>query len=245
MTSPQRATRSPHADAPQRKPQVDREKAKKAALKEAGGRSTSVYRLDGVVELKGIYFGAEIPKKVDLWNECGLPLRDPIPGTISLGFGYRNRLDLLSAARQYANKKGLDMMVVNVHVKPLSLANEMQWDLLGKREFGMMATDTMPREAQDNLAELWKSWARKDTGMSSVRLDGKANWNSPNSFISAFPKYVPNLMRQWKLQMVAHMAYLEFYDKPLMVATLKAKSVDVAFAEPAIVNAFEDVAIAY
>ena len=35
-----------------------------------------------MVKLKGIFFGKVIPKKINIWEDCSLPLRDPIPGSI-------------------------------------------------------------------------------------------------------------------------------------------------------------------
>jgi len=199
-----------------------------------------------VVKLKGIFFGKVIPKKINIWEDCSLPLRDPIPGSVSFGFGYRHRLELPKQARLHANRRGLDMVVINIHLRPLTVVSNMDWSQRGKKQQGMINIKLMPLADRNELSVAYQSWVAKGLDKSPAELNRfSVDWDTPSSFVTRWPQYIPKILDAWKLQAVAHAAHLDFGGDPLMVATMRPGTVEVLFVEPEVTGAFPDIQLVY
>jgi len=202
-------------------------------------------RLPGIVALKGIYFGPRIPQRIDIWKDCALPWVAPVAGVVSFVFGLRTRHELLAAARRYANARHLTMFVIDIDVRPLTLSHETPWDDIGRREMGLINADGLPRKVADELSDLWLTWLQAETGMSLAKLAETADWNAPADFLPRYPQFVPRLLKHWQLQAFAHPVSLSFADRPLVVATMRPRGIEVLSAEPAVVQAIPGLKVSY
>src|SRR5258706_13618630 len=92
----------------------------------------------GIIDLKGIHFSRKMPKRLNLWKDCSLAWQSPVAGVASYGFGVRTRPQLLLAARKYAQSQRLQMVVIHIAGRPLTLPDETPWGELSQRALGFV-----------------------------------------------------------------------------------------------------------
>lgn len=178
---------------------------------QASGQSSSV-------ELSTIYFFKNtLPASIPL-HECGLPLAEDIPNSISAYYGYQARLEGIVAAREYAQQNGLKFTAVDFSVALDERPNLRQMTTQDLENFDFLSFHKLSRSMMDDVVVVMKKGLHA-RGVATQDLDFKR----PQHILARHPALIEDLQAQaaWQhVKMIAHPAQLAFSDRMYNVATV-------------------------
>lgn len=123
-------------------------------------------------------------------------------------------------ARQYAEQRGLYMIVVNMYLKmlhPLTPGYITEESLPNR---SLLATARLSGPMIRILADHWKEYLVKHRNYAKHHIDAIYDWSKPESFIADHPRFVGGLFGMWPtIQVISHPARFTFLEKATTVAT--------------------------
>jgi len=150
-------------------------------------------------------------------SEITLPLVRKIPGFVT-GLSGHQCLNGLMFARQYADKRGMEMIVIDLLVEcelPLN-PKVMRIEVLGEHD--LLSMQRMSKELSSEIALYWQHWTAGDT----VAYD----WDRPADFVARRPDLLPKLLEQDAFKhfnMVTHPAMTVFHDSALTATSFRVE----------------------
>ncbi|MFY3175318.1 hypothetical protein ACOTHA_29265 [Achromobacter xylosoxidans] len=170
------------------------------------------------VELSTIYFFKHtLPASIPL-HECGLPLAEAIPNSISAYYGYQARLEGIVAAREYAQRNGLKFTAVDFSVALEERPNLRQMTAQDLERFDFLSFHKLSRSMMDDVVIVMKKGLQA-RGISTEDIDFKR----PQNVLARHPALIDDLQAQaaWQhVKIIAHPAQLAFSDRTYNVATV-------------------------
>ncbi|WP_133118041.1 hypothetical protein [Burkholderia ubonensis] len=165
------------------------------------------------------YKPGSVPAKIDV-KEISLPLPRPIRGYVT-GLSGHQRMDGMMYARQFADAKRLEMLVVDLlvgfdrpmypKVLPPELVHEHDVLNLFRASKSLIA----------EIAEHWQEWIVADEGEGAlVHYD----WSRPADFVARRPDLLPKLLKLKEyahINLVTHPVIASYSDRSLTATSFR------------------------
>lgn len=162
----------------------------------------------------------EIPERLSIRDLEGLSLKRSLPGYITGISGFQ-RVQSLMHAREYANKKRLEMIVVDMLV---NFQKPIYPKILPPEELPNHDVLSFFRASKSLIAEIagqWKDWVVEDEGADAVK---KYKWLKPEDFVARRTDLLPRLLELPEFQhinVVTYPAEVEFHHLPMTATSFK------------------------
>lgn len=158
------------------------------------------------------YKQGKVPSTIRV-SEITLPLATKIPGFIT-GLSGHQCLNGLMYARQYADERNLEMIVVDLLVEfelPL-FPKVMRSEFV--KDHDVLNMQRISKDLIEELAAHWQEWISKEPSRRNIMYD----WERPSDFVANRPDLIPELLSldEYKhINIVTHPVKTVFHDKPL------------------------------
>jgi hypothetical protein len=165
------------------------------------------------------YKANNVPQRIHV-PDISTPLVRKIPAYIT-GLSGHQRLDGMMYARQYADAKGLEMIVVDLLVAfdhPL-YPKVMPPELV--KQHDVLSMYRISKDLVEQIAGHWKEWVAEDEGTRAV---SKYDWGRTADFVGRRPDLLPRLLAldEFKhINLITHPALTSFHDMPLTATSFR------------------------
>jgi len=170
------------------------------------------------IELSTVFFFKnKLPTSISL-HQCGLPLKEAIPNTISAYYGYQARLEGMVAAHEYAQQNGLKFTAIDFSVALQERPNVRRMTVQDLAGFDFLSFNKLHSSVVEEIVATMKE-SLQARGISIEFLDFKR----PQQILARHPSLVDDLQAQptWEhIKLIAHPAQLAFSDRIYNVGTL-------------------------
>lgn len=161
----------------------------------------------------------QLPARLHV-SEITVPLARRIPGYVT-GLSGHQRMESMMYARQYADAKRLEMIVVDLLVGfelplyPKVLPPELV------KEHDVLNLFRASKELIAWIAEYWQQWVIEDEGQ---RAKTRYEWTRPADFVARRPDLLPRLLELEPfrhIHIVTHPVITGYHDKPLTATSFR------------------------
>ncbi|SEI14348.1 hypothetical protein [Paraburkholderia hospita] len=166
------------------------------------------------------YKSGSVPARISV-QEVTLPLARTIKG-YTTGLSGHQRMDGMMYARQYADAKKLEMIVIDLLVGftqpiyPKVLPPELV------SEIDVLNFFRISKSLIAEIAAHWKKWIRDDEGESA---ENQYDWSRPTDFVARRPDMLPRLLKLKHfshINVVTHPVISAYSDRPLTATTFRS-----------------------
>lgn len=161
----------------------------------------------------------DIPARLSV-GDITLPLTRRMNGYIT-GLSGHQRMDSMMYARQYADAKRLEMIVIDLLVgfkKPL-YPKVLPPELV--KEHDVLNLFRASKDLIADIAGYWKEWVIEDEG---ARAETRYEWNRPADFVARRPDLLPRLLELKDfshINLVTHPVIASYHDTPATATSFR------------------------
>lgn len=165
------------------------------------------------------YKSGHVPTRISV-PEITLPLSRRMDGYIT-GLSGHQRLDGMMYARQYADSKRMEMIVIDLLVgfkEPL-YPKVLPPELV--KEHDVLNLFRVSKDLIAVIAAYWKEWVIEDEG---TRAESRYDWSRPADFVARRPDLLPRLLALSEfdhIHLVTHPVIAAYHDKPLTATSFR------------------------
>ncbi|WP_060094030.1 hypothetical protein [Burkholderia ubonensis] len=165
------------------------------------------------------YKSGSVPARIDV-EDITLPLSRSIRG-YTTGLSGHQRLDGLMYARQHADAKRLEMIVIDLLVgftQPI-YSKVLPPELVAEHD--VLNLFRVSKSLIAEIAEHWRKWVRDEEGASA---ENQYDWSRPTDFVARRPDLLPRLLRLKQfshINVVTHPVLTAFSDRPLTATSFR------------------------
>ncbi|KVO15164.1 hypothetical protein WJ74_10965 [Burkholderia ubonensis] len=165
------------------------------------------------------YKSGSVPTRIDV-EDITLPLSRSIRG-YTTGLSGHQRLDGLMYARQHADAKRLEMIVIDLLVgftQPI-YTKVLPPELVAEHD--VLNLFRVSKSLIAEIAEHWRKWVRDEEGASA---ENQYDWSRPTDFVARRPDLLPRLLRLKQfshINVVTHPVLTAFSDRPLTATSFR------------------------
>ncbi|WP_147426662.1 hypothetical protein [Trinickia fusca] len=165
------------------------------------------------------YKSGSIPPQLNV-RDVTLPLARRMPGYIT-GLSGHQRMESMMYARQHADAKRLEMIVIDLLVGfelplyPKVLPPELV------KEHDVLNLFRASKELIACIADYWQQWVVEDEGQ---RAKDRYEWTKPADFVARRPDLLPRLFELEEfdhIHVVTHPVITAYHDKPLTATSFR------------------------